>query len=199
MRPLQTVTLPILVDAQSPEDAEGWIGIPTGGGHSVRSVRLATPRDGARPSAKEKSMRDTISELRTAIIDRDIERLKRAVETSAKKSSSGGTLSFAWSGKSPTQILEAARWEYSMLVSVSLEGIQTVIWTPGNGRKRPRLALYCPPGSSSAIMQTMASQTRFCANEKCRAPFTPSSAGQKYHAPSCGIAVRTRRSRANAK
>ena len=195
--PLQAITLPILMDAPT-DDAEGWIGMPTLRGYTLRSVRTVRSRDIPPLRGRARSLNEAIASLRSALSRREPVLLKDAIEAAEPFLELPGVRTeYDWSDMSLERLVPATRWTYSFLMSFALRDVQMVIWSPRNGLKPPAPAMYCPNDASAAFALLAMAQVRLCANRKCRVAFTPSPPRQIYHTEQCGIAERVRRSRKN--
>jgi hypothetical protein len=188
-----TNVLPILIP-QRGEDSEGWVALPSG---VLQSVSYAPEK----PSAlgpKFRRLANALSLLREAISLRDAKHLAEAIKASAEWVPGPHLGPFTYDfGKPLSQLIAAAKSDYSTLANYALRDTRTVIWCAHNGTRPLLPALFCPDEQTAVLAQTTLSPSavRLCADPRCRVPFTPSNRRQVYHSPACRVrALRTRRS-----
>jgi hypothetical protein len=203
---VQTVTLPILVKAETLRDADGWGTFFPARHTGSMAVRVVTPQDVA------KRLRDIFGPkdipLYTGVI-----RLERALESGhegdiidslervrpwikdfaplkeVQWKSPDGRVSF----KTVGQKRNAARWNYSGLMAELFHSAQLVVWWSEKERHFMP-ALYCPDWKTAAFLLAFMKHFREC--PKCHTVFVPSADNVDYCTPRHREAHRVARWRA---
>lgn len=185
--------IPLLVDAESPELAEGWLGAPKG--TLYRAVR---------PVEVEEIRR------RLAMIQPDSQQLYKGLGLlrSAHANWSEDTLREAteivrpWIPTIPGSTVyepeetkwERARWNYGSLLSNALERVLVVSWWTEGKERIVSPGVYCPDWASAGFAALWMNGIRVCAY--CKEPFVPKNERQTaYCCLKHGAAQRTARSR----
>lgn len=199
--PLQTVTLPVLVDAETPEDADGWgTCFPAPNRTKIMAVRLVKPEDIQQRVHKIFPDREILLfigaiQLKRAYGAKDERELQEAVEKVHPwvpriigSRVSNNPSADKWAG---------ARWDYSSLMSNALQNARLVMWWREKGESLISPAVYCPDWRTAAFVMTFMGSIRVC--PKCKRVFVPSADNVDYCTPAHGGAYRTSRSRWRAK
>jgi hypothetical protein len=201
--PLQTVTLPVLIDAKRLEDADGWATcFPPTRSYSYRAVRVAEKWEvkkrlpdifpsKARSQLNEKLLYVGAGLLKRAHDAKDELGLQPAVENVLPwvPVLEGHPPKFRAPGE--------AKWAgvrviYSSLMSNVLQDARLVMWcSDKEGRFLP--GVYCPDWKTAAFVTMVMEHIRVC--PKCHQPFIPKADNVDYCTPAHGVAYRTARSR----
>jgi hypothetical protein len=196
--PLYSVTLPILVDVEKLEEADGW-GTHFPGAHRTRimAVRVVKPEDIQQRVRKifpdgEIFLFVGADQLKHAYGAKDERECQEALERVRPwvPRVFGGQKSINYDGD---KIWAGARWEYSSLMSNALQHARLVMWWPRKGESLMSPAVYCPDWKTTAFVMTFMGSVRVC--PKCQRVFVPSADNVDYCTPAHGVAYRTARSR----
>ena len=198
--PLQTVTLPLLIDEEERADGECAV-FPKQGGQRLTKVRVISP-----DTLKRWLERNTrsglaralngLSLLRRAYTEKDTRALLAAVEQTRPliPKTSFGTVTEDWSGE---KMWDGARWHYSEAMSHAVKNARWVVWWPFSGQHEPTPGLYCPDMSTAAAVALFVESVRVCPH--CGVAFVPPQNNIGYCKPAHGVAHRTATSRDKAK
>jgi hypothetical protein len=198
-RALQTVTsrvpLPILVHARD-EEGEGWIVLPERNGRQLlTSVYRASLANLPQLRGEEKALYGTIVQLRDAVSLGTPKHLQEAIEAASRYTSiPGATVIFKWSNVPLNKLILEGKNTLSQLMNLATSDTSFVFWFPHNGRRGSVPAIFCRSMLAATVALDNTSQTRLCANAKCRTPFARRP-GKVYCSERCGTAVRVRRLR----
>lgn len=202
---VRTVTLPILVAADTAKEMDGWgTFFPADRTESmaVHVVREADIKARLRTIFRPKDLPLYIGaiELKHAYAAKDELALNRASEKvrpwlphfapprEIQGESADGRLSFSSTG----QKWNATRWNYSRLMADMFQSARLAIWfSEKEGRFLP--ALYCPDWKTAAFVMTFLGRIRVC--PKCSTIFIPSADNVDYCTPAHREAHRVARSR----
>jgi hypothetical protein len=205
---VQTVTLPILVAADTAKEMDGWGTFFPGDraeSMAVHVVREADIKARLRTIFRPQDLPLYMGaiELKHAYAARDELALKRASEKVRSymrafarpeefegnlKTEDGREVSL----KSQGQKWNATRWNYSRLMADMFQSARLVIWfSEKEGRFLP--ALYCPDWKTAAFVMTFLGRIRVC--PKCTTIFIPSADNVDYCTPAHREAHRVARSR----
>lgn len=205
-KPLQTVTMPILVpawEARLRQELDGWVCLvsdsPTRYEVSDSAVRVATADDiQKRLTPEEKVLVDGALQLRLAYSERDdffLERSAKKIEQSFARVRACVPLM----ERGPVKLRgnwTGVRWVYARLMSNMLRDARVVMWcSDKKGRFLP--GVYCPRWITAAFVLMFMDGMRLCPH--CGNWFIPKTDNQDYCEPSHGVNYRTARSRWNAK
>jgi hypothetical protein len=205
--PIHTVTLPVLIDAESPEVAEGE----------------ATDFPGAKRLRFTKVRAITTAEVKRRLLEifasKEISRInEKFLYVGAGLLSQAYDARDEWGledalksvrpwiprfGFGPETVnpnankWEGARWGYSSLMSNAVQKARLVAWWPYKPERLLSPAVYCPDLKTAAFVLMFMGGVRVC--PKCRVSFIPSRDNQGYCKPTHGVAYRTARSRWRAK
>lgn len=195
---LQTVTLPLLVNAKTLDSAEGECAVfPSRGGKRLVKVRTISP-DGLVLWLG----RDThpglacalrgLGLLRRAHEARDAKALRAAIEQSRPllPKAQFGKVTEDWTGE---KIWGGAQWLYSEAMSHAIKNARWVAWWPFSGEHEALPGVYCPYMSTAVAAALFIRSVRVC--PQCGVPFVPKQDNVDYCQPSHGVAYRTARSR----
>ena len=207
IKPLQAVTLPVLVDAENPHMAAGEVTCFPGPTRTryvkVRAITAAeikkrlgleifsSRRDS---STNEKFLYLGAGRLRPAYDKRDERGLQDALEMVRPWIPTFGTITRNTGGGDRR---EGARWDYSKLMSNAVQSARLVAWCPYKAERLLSPAVYCPNLETAAFVMMFMGDIRVC--PKCHAPFIPKSGNVDYCKPAHGVAHRTARSRSRRK
>lgn len=198
---LQTVTLPILVDAEDFRNADGWGSRFSPNRYGFMAVQVVRPEN-------VKSRLPKIFPGNHILLFAGADQLKRAYDTKdelALKQSLERVrpwipelLGSKWPApdlKSEVKWL-GVRSVYSNLMSKALQSARLIMWcSDKEGRYLP--GVYCPDWTTAAFATALMGQLRAC--PKCSKPFIPKAGNVDYCTPSHGVSYRTERSRWKAK
>jgi hypothetical protein len=201
--PLQTVTLPLLVDADTPDSTElgcakGECAVFTSHGHT----RLQKVRVIGSEALVQWVGRDTRSGLARALrglgllqhayATRNATALRAAIAQSRPllPKPQFGKVTEDWTGD---KIWGGAQWFYSEAMSHAIKNARWVAWWPFSGEQEALPGVYCPDMSTAVAMALFIQDVRVC--PKCGVPFVPKQENVDYCKPAHGVAYRTARSR----
>lgn len=196
--PSQTVTIPLLVDAKTPESADGGCVVFTrGGGIKFTNVRVLSPEVLKRQLWRDRSndlasaLRG-VSRLRRAYMEKDMRALTIALEQVVPLIPiiPGTKLDMDWS---ELKMWDTARGLFVEVMSHAVKNVRWVTWSPASGEHNPAPAAYCPDMSTALAMAVFLDSVRVCPH--CGRPFTPKQDNVDYCSPAHGAAYRTARSR----
>jgi hypothetical protein len=196
--PLQTVTLPLLVDAETPENADGECTVFLGNHTVTQKVRIISP-----DALKKWLQRDTRTGLSRAL--RGLGKLKRAYAAEDPRATRaaieevrpliptfpGVTLVEDYSSE---KICGGARWAFTETMGHAIKNARWTVWWPYSGNHEPAPGVYCPDMSTAVAMALFIEGVRVCPH--CGAPFVPKQDNQDYCKAAHGVAYRTAKSRA---
>lgn len=195
---LQTVTLPILVDAESVQQSDGWgTCFPSPGRTKRMAVRVVKAKDIRQRVRKifpdrEIFMFAGVNQIDHAYGVKDERELQDALEKVLPwvPRIGGSIVSYAdkWA---------RARWDYPSVMSNALQNARLVMWCPYKGERLLSPAVYCPNWKTAAFVMTFMGSIRVC--PKCERVFVPTADNVDYCTPAHGVAYRTARSRWRAK
>ena len=208
-KPLQTVTLPILVAAWGYKShADGWFCLVSDSPKRYEvapdhAVCVVTAEDiQRRLTSEEKAIVDGAQQLRRAYAERDdyfLERTSQKIERSFQHVSACvprfqrecAAKLIRQKGNWP-----GVRWVYSSIMSNMLLDSRVVMWcSDREGKFLP--GVYCPNWRTAAFALLFMDGMRTC--PQCGIWFNPDTSNQDYCKPSHGVNYRTARSRWNAK
>jgi hypothetical protein len=200
--PLQTVTIPVLIEAENADATDGWATLsPSEGRTKFAAVRrVGTDEVRARlPKIfpdKQFSLFRGLGRLQRAYEAKDEYALRAAIEEVRPwvPTIAGGSIKEDWTGE---KIWDGARWEYSSLMSNAIQAARLVLWWPGGEDRLVSPALYCPDWKTAAFALSFMRSIRVC--PKCGKPFVAIAENVDYCTPAHGVAYRTERSRWRAK
>lgn len=189
---------PILIDAEDPENADGWLGFPPG--TLFRKVQAVEADEIKKRMTKTFRGGDDLNlfrgldSLRAAEEDWDDGKLKAANQ-----------LVRPWILKIPGSIVTEppekkwarARWDYASLMSNALQRAQLVVWFREKDERLLSPAIYCADWKTATFVAAWMGGVRIC--PKCEKPFVPKKDNQGYCRPEHGAAYRTERCRNNKK
>jgi hypothetical protein len=201
--PLQTVTLPIVVEAEKHDEIDGTATLfPSANRTTVAGLRVVTKADIWQRLEKWKRSQPEIRRLcggilamRLAYDARDEAAFRRALENVWK-----------WVphfGKATVRPLKNEEmWRgtngiYSGLMANLLQSSRLIFLHTNTDRQPLRPSLFCPNWETAAFAFIGSGFVREC--PKCHEIFIPKSENQDYCIPAHGVAHRTARSRARAK
>jgi len=195
---LQTVTLPLLVDADTLDGAEGECAVFTSQGRMrLQKVRIIDP-DGLvlwlgrdTRSGLARALRG-LGLLRRAYEARDARALRDAVEQVRPllPKPQFGKVTEDWTG---VKIWAGAQWLYSEAMSHAIKNARWVAWWPFSGEHEALPGLYCPEMSTAVATALFIKSVRVC--PQCGVPFVSKQDNVEYCKPAHGVAYRTARSR----
>lgn len=197
--------LPILIDARSPEDADGEATLFPRPGHvAMTKVQVVGPGQIKARARKVFSLKDPetpfyegLKAMRAAFENSDISAFQQAWE----KARPG----FPFPGGSGVRVRnwEAARWLYSTLMSNAVQSVRHVIWFPFDaetwsavGEEGDRLAapaLYCPSEKTAVLFMLFMDYLRVCLHSRCRKLYVPKTTTQKCCCPNHSNSLRVKR------
>jgi hypothetical protein len=208
--PLQTITLPVLVDADSPENADGeGTCFPSPGRTKFMSVRTIQAYEilrrarkifpgkklwlfigvkGLERAYRRKNERAYQGENERALL----EAIEQVRPWTPFLQIQAGTVKEDWTGD---KIWEGARWLYSSVMSNALQTARLVMWWAYKGERIVAPAVYCPDWETAAF--ALMGSIRVC--PKCEKMFIPSAGNVVYCTPAHGVAHRTALSRGRKK
>jgi hypothetical protein len=204
--PLHNVTLPILVDADSTEQADGWgTCFPAANRTKLMAVRVVNAGEIKRRLLKIFSSKE-VSRTNEKFLYLGAGLLNRAYEAKDEWALQEALKQVhPWipriSGKESVNPdadkREGARWDYSSLMSNALQDARLVMWWPWpeQGQRFASPAVYCPNWKTAAFVAMFMEYIRVCPNPKCNRPFIPKTDNQDYCIPAHGVAYRTALSR----
>lgn len=202
--PLQTVTLPIVVNADRHDKIEGWGTLfPSPNRTSFACLQVVTQADIWKQLEKWKRSQPEIrrlcggiSAIRSAYEARDEAAFRRALENVWK-----------WvpqiTGRATVKPLETEQaWKgtnliYSRLMANLLQSSRLIFLYTEKSQRPIRPCLYCPNWETAAFAFIGTGLIREC--PKCHELFIPSAGNVDYCTPAHGVAYRTARSRWRAK
>jgi len=205
--PIHAVTLPVLVNAEKREGADGWVTFYPGP-HNKRSVavRVITPGEVKRrlreifPKPEDVSLFNGTTGLKFAYetedelaFQRHFENVRPWLESVAKGART--QWSFESSPKRPNWGA-GVRWVYSTLINRLLRDARLIMWC-SDKELRFLPGVYCPDWKTAAFATVLVNHLRVC--PKCDVPFIPRIPKQYYCKPSHREAHRVARSRLRAK
>ncbi len=184
---------PILVEAETEENTDGYGGFPRG--TLSRALRAVEPgeiiqklKSGKIFRGKERNLWDGLESMRTAYRRLDNGKLKEATEMLRP------WITWGEVRDEPDEMTrERARWDYSSLMSNSLERARMVVWWTEGRERLLAPAVYCPDWETAAFATLFVGGIRLC--PKCNRPFEPKKDNQEYCRAAHGGAHRTARSR----
>jgi hypothetical protein len=203
---VQTVTLPILVAADTAKEMDGWgtfFPVDRVESMAVRVVREADIKARLRTIFRPKDLALFVGaiELKQAYDAKDELSLQRASEKvrpwikhfalprELDWKSADGRVSITSTG----QKWNATRWNYSRLMADMFQNARLVLWfSQKDERSLP--ALYCPDWKTAAFLMTFLGRIRVC--PKCSKIFIPSADNVDYCNPAHREAHRVARWRA---
>ncbi|MGO9777599.1 MAG: hypothetical protein ACLPM3_13525 [Terracidiphilus sp.] len=210
---VQTVTLPVLVKADSAKEADGWGTFLPAEFEESWFIRVVTP-DAAKNWLRSNAGREDTalyigaSQLKGAYDARDEYVLRQAyeklqpyvrgipspepIEVKLGTTKNGMKIALRKGG----QNLSTARDAYSGLMTAIFQSARFVMWfSEKDGRFLP--ALYCPDWRTAAFVVLFMGRVRVC--PKCSTVFVPSAGNVDYCTPACREAHRVARFRWRAK
>jgi len=186
--------IPVLVDAESLEQAHGWLGAPKGTlFRAVRTVEAEEIRQrlASDPRGAEQQLCKGLGLLRSAYENWSENSLREATEIVRpwRPSIPGSTV------EEPDETKwERARWDYSSLISNALERVLLVSWWTEGKERLLSPAMYCADWTAASFAALWMGGIRVCAY--CKEPFVPKTEKQTdYCCLKHGAAQRTARSR----
>jgi hypothetical protein len=203
---VQTVTLPVLVTAESLKDSAGWGTFFPGDHTGNMAVQVVTPEDVIERlqtifAPKDILLYNGVIQLMRALesghqgdVEKCFEKVRPYIRHFAplkeiQWKSADGRVSFKTIG----QKRNAARWNYSGLMSDVFKGARLVVWySEQEGRLQP--ALYCRDWKTAAFLLAFMQHFREC--PKCHTVFVPSADNVDYCTPEHREAHRVARWRA---
>jgi hypothetical protein len=205
--PLQTVTLPLLVDARDPDKADGECAVfPSGSVLRLQKVRIQSPEKLRKwlnrntQSSDYVSALKGLSQLRRAYESHDLTALLAAVDRTRPLVAALSLppaffrVKEDWTGE---QVWDRARWRYTESMNYAVRNARWVSWWPFSREHEPTPGLYCPDMTTAVAVSLFVESLRVCPH--CETPFVPSQDNIVYCKPEHGVAHRTARSRCNAK
>lgn len=210
---VQTVTLPILVEATTAKEADDWGTFFPDNWEGSMFVRVVTEQDVKKwlrteLSPKEAQMFLGLSLIKMGIDERDEYTLMRGYEklgTAAKLVSpeewtvdlptrDGSKISLKSGGG---QRWRATDYNYSRLLTQKLKNTRLVMWSSREKYQRFLPALFCRDKQTAVFAMRLAGTLRVC--PKCETPFVPTAGNVAYCSPEHRNAHRVARFRWNAK
>jgi len=201
--PLQTVTLPVLVDAEKREEADGSGTLfPSPNRTTFATLRVVTRADIWKRLEKWKTSQPEARQLCGGILQiqrayeaRDEAAFRRALENVWKWIPHFGSAEIkplkneqAWKG---------TNWIYSSLMANLLQSTRLIfLYTERDEHQGLRPGLYCPTWETAAFAFIGTGLIRMC--PKCGDLFIPKTKNQGYCKPAHGVAYRTAKSRRGA-
>jgi hypothetical protein len=202
--PLHTVTLPILVKAETQEEIDGWgTLLPSPGRVESSSLRIVKQEDiWERLENRKTSQPDVILlcggllQMRRAYEARDEVAFRRALESVWKWVPHFGPMKIK--PLNNEQSWKRTNWIYSSLMANLLQSSRLIfLYTEKSEYQRLIPGLYCPNWEVAVFAFIGLGLIRVC--PKCREIFIPKTDNQDYCKPAHGVAYRTARSRWKAK
>jgi hypothetical protein len=202
--PLHTVTLPLLVNADDENTANGECAVfPSRGGETLVKVQAVSPE--IAKGWLERDTRSTLARalkglgrLRHAYTEKDDRKLLAAVDQCRPlmpKLPLGMTQTEDWTGEGKW---DGARWYYAEAMSHAAKNARLVVWWPFSGQHEPTPGLYCPDMSTAVAMALFMDGVRVC--PFCGETFIPKLGKARTYCKSAhGVADRTARSRDKTK
>lgn len=204
--PLHTVTLPILVEAESDNKIDGWVTrFPAPKRTSLTGLQIVTETDVWKVLEKWKRYKPElrrlcggISLMRRAYEARDEIMFRRALESTWKWVPHFGNTTIK--ALKTEQDWTGTNWIYSSLMANLLQSSRFIFLFAEKDQGQPLIpGLYCPDWETAVLAFFGTDLVRECPNPKCGKLFIPKTSGQAYCVPAHGVAYRTARSRRNAK
>jgi hypothetical protein len=202
--PLHTVTLPVLVKAETLAEIDGWATLlPYPNRIETAALRIVTQADIWKRLEKWKKSGSEIillcgglMQMQRAYEARDEAAFRQALENVWKWVPHFGTRTFkalnnerAWKG---------TNWIYSSLMANLLQSSRFIfLYQEKDDHQRLSPSLYCPTWETAAFAFIGTGLIRMC--PKCGDLFIPKTKNQGYCKPAHGVAYRTSRSRWRAK
>jgi hypothetical protein len=205
--PLQTVTLPIIVDAAGEKGgADGWATCFPHSNHiKETAVRKVNPEEVLERRRKiftpeEFSVYVGAQQLKQAYDRADEfkfrEGFERVRSRLAVSNIAGVQVQWRMPGLTTESDRVGVRWMYSNLMSNVLQDARLVMWC-SDKEQRFLPGIYCPDWKTAAFVHLFMKHILVC--PKCNEPFIPKTDNQGYCSPGHGVAHRTFRSRWNKK
>jgi hypothetical protein len=202
--PLQTVTLPIVIDStkffrsrgERPKPPDGWATIFYGQhGEKHTAVREITPSDVEkwRPkifSRNEFSLYLAADKIRRAYEGNDELVFRRWFEEISPWLFGQKCQTVVPSGDPKWKV--QVRYAYSRLMSMGLQQARTVMWL-SDKEQCFRPGIYCPDWKTAAFVTLFNGGLRVC--PQCGSTYVPKKPNQGYCRAAHGVAYRTARSR----
>jgi hypothetical protein len=195
--PLHSITLPILVAADTRETADGESTCFPPGHTSFTAFRIVNPSEVVRRGGqigKEERLYRGILQLARAYEGKDERAIPVAIEQVRPWNPSNriqvGTIREDWTGNKKW---EGARWVYSSVMTNALQTARLVTWWPYKGDRISAPAVYCPDWKTAAFVAASMGCVRIC--PKCKKLFVPPTDNVAYCTPAHGVAYRTALSR----